>query len=882
MASISFQQQQRNVLFVADLPKETTYEDLVSFFKDYHFQYASLINNKPQSVWAKVCFENEEYAIKAKHELNGEILQPQNTLGRIKGKPVRICNYEVKGLSNNEKNPKQSLLVKNLDGRMSQKEFYQIFLQYGEVDSAKIEYDELGNSKGFGYIYYNNEESAEKAKNCLNRKDYYGKPLDIVNLIPFKSKSISNNALFIMNFPTSFTENDLKKLFAKYGEVKYASISKNENGTSKGFGLITFENPEVNSICMTDVKANQICFPGLPPLVVKFAVKKEEREKKMNKAIQSYDAFKIQFSLLYATGEVNNENDLNKEIRLFIKVVMLQEYNPQDVIVDFMSKSGVVTFHNRKEFDTFLQKYQDFSAIRMPAFDCFPVVKITEEDTEQMMQEQTPQQPRMNTPQMMYPPNLANQQHPVRQPQPQMQSNQSNQNNYYANPPNQMQPMQQGGFGMPPNQQGNPAMFPPFPGQQGQPRQNNNIHVSQPYQQQLPVMNMQNNPNFPAGTSHNQPPFNPMQNQRNFSPNGSHNQTFGAGPTPNQQPFLGSNSFNMQSHQQLPQNMQRPMPGQMNPMLSPPPMQNRMQDMNNNPSKMKLFPNMVLLNDVDTMNSMSKDNYNMPPHQHQNQPSSMGSFPRPDPMFMNQPQQMQPRLPRNNQNNFNNQNQKFRNNNNNNFRQNPQHNQLPPHMNNNQNYWNQFQQMQQPMRQNSMPNGMNESSMEPSNSSNLPPYLMQMKMMYEMNQNPSNSNLQSNNSLNVPPPQMQMRHQQRQFIHPMQQQHPQNEQRVLEEIDQRNLENLNPTELKSQFNTNQPVQHLFNPEMFNHDENEDIANEIADSIYDFASQRHPDEAAKITGMIREMGIQKMNLLLSQPDDLMQMIDQAYEMIMKNK
>ena len=333
----------------------------------------------------------------------------------------------------------------------------------------------------------------------------------------------------------------------------------------------------------------------------------------------------------------------------------------------------------------------------------------------------------------------------------------------------------------------------------------------------------------------------------------------------------------MQSHQQPPQNMQRPMPGQMNPMLSP--IRNRMQDMNNHPSKMKLFPNMVLLNDVDTMNSMSKDNYNMPPHQHQNQPSSMGSFPRPDPMFINQPQQMQPRLPRN-QNNFNNQNQKFRNNNNNNYRQNPQHNQLP-HMNNNPNYWNQFQQMQ-PMRQNSMPNGMNDSSMEPSNSSNLPPYLMQMKMMYEMNQNPSNSNLPSNNSLNVPPPQMQMRHQQRQFIHPMQQQHPQNEQRVFEEIDQRNLENLNPTELKSQFNTNQPVQHLFNPEMFNHDENEDIANEIADSIYDFASQRHPDEAAKITGMIREMGIQKMNLLLSQPDDLIQMIDQAYEMIMKNK
>ena len=191
--------------------------------------------------------------------------------------------------------------------------------------------------------------------------------------------------------------------------------------------------------------------------------------------------------------------------------------------------------------------------------------------------------------------------------------------------------------------------------------------------------------------------------------------------------------------------------------------------------------------------------------------------------------------------------------------------------------------------------GLNEHSMDhPSTSSNLPPYLMQMKMMYELNQ--SNSNMQStnnnnnNNPINNPlqmqirPPQQQQ--QQRQFIPPPQQhqhfmQHEQQQQRSYEEIDQRNLQNLNPAQLQSQFNTNQPSQHLFNPEMFNHDENGEIANEIADSIYEFAYQRHPDEAGKITGMIKEKGIQKMNLLLSQPDDLIKIIDQAYELIMQS-
>lgn len=50
--------------------------------------------------------------------------------------------------------------------------------------------------------------------------------------------------------------------------------------------------------------------------------------------------------------------------------------------------------------------------------------------------------------------------------------------------------------------------------------------------------------------------------------------------------------------------------------------------------------------------------------------------------------------------------------------------------------------------------------------------------------------------------------------------------------------------------------------MIDSKENEEISNEIADSIYEIAYKIHPNEAAKITGMIKEMGIEKMNMLLS--------------------
>lgn len=642
MSFNQFQNQTSNILFVADLPKETTYEDLSILFQPYHFQYASLNNSKASSVWAKVCLETESYAIRAKHELNGEILIPKLVMGTSKGKPIRICTFEGHGMKN-DKNFNQSLLVKNIDKNVSQKEFYRLFLQYGEIDSAKIEYDEYGNSKGFGYIYYSTVEGAEKAKENLNQNEYKGKILDIVNLIPFKSKSFNNTSLFVMNFPHDFNENDLKKLFEKYGEVKYVSINKDQNGNSKGYGIISFNNFESSSQCLADTKVNQISFPGLPPLVVKYAAKKEDREKKNNiGASMNIDYLKIQFNLCFATGVIETEIDLEKEIRLFIKVVLLQEYNPEDVLVDFGTMSGIVSFGNRRDYDLYLQKYEEFCQTRVPAFECIPVIPVHHEP-------QISINPMMNM-----------------KPSPMV-------------PPVQSNPIPQ---------------FPP----------------------QIPIQMMP--PQYPQQSQMNIPPMNipPQMNKGFIPPNMPMNTPMGGYP---------------------------------------------------NQAQNGLFPNMVLINNSD----------GIPPMRN----------------IKGRGQNFRTRHGGGNYNN-NNQNRNMNrfNNNNPNFNPVPAQNPYSPMWSN----------------QNMIPNQM----------------ILQQQ----------------------------------------------------DDIDQRNLQNLNPAQLQSQFNTNQPVQH-FNSDFFN-DDNEEIANEIADSIYEVANQRHPKEAAKITGMIKEMGIQKMNMLLSKKEDLYEMIDKAYEMI----
>ena len=361
-----------NVLYVADLPNETTNDDLQKMFQDYHFHFASLNNFKHNQVWAQVYLENKEWANKARHELNGYILKPMNGANSMKeGKPVRICKYEGKG-QNKQTNIKQSLLVKNIDNQMSQKEFYKIFLEYGDIVSGKIEYDENGESKGFGYIYYYTEESAENAKKNLNGKFYYSKALEIVNLIPGKKTKTNAITLFVLNIPSSITEKELLPIFEKFGPVSNISVNQ------RGFAYVSYMTFEGATNCLRQMKSEPISFPGMPNIVVKNASSKEEREANKN-FMKSSEAFNyginnlnIQFNCLYYNENIKTDIDLDREIRLFIKVVMLSDFSPKDVLVDFELMSGLVQFEKFKDYNLFLKKYQELCQNQIPFFQCIP------------------------------------------------------------------------------------------------------------------------------------------------------------------------------------------------------------------------------------------------------------------------------------------------------------------------------------------------------------------------------------------------------------------------------------------------------------------------------------------------------------------------------
>ena len=368
-----------NILFVSDLPKETKNQDLENIFNNYHFLQTSLNNSKSNKIYAQVILENDEWATKARHELNGYFLIPKSANNdKSKGKPIRICKYESRYTFNNKENNnndnKRNLLVTNLDIKMTQMEFYNIFLKYGDISSGKIEFDENGVSRGFGYIYYYDESSAEEAKANLNNKEFYGKNIKIVNLIHGKVKKINkNNTLFILNLPNNITEKEIKSIFEKYGEILNISL------TNRGFAFINYNTYEEASSCLSDIKSHPISFSGLPNLIIKYATSKEEREanKTLYKNIKKNDdLYKMFFKLISNEEEIKNIYDLDKKIRLFIKIIFITEYIPASVEVNGKIKCGIVTFNNMKDCQIFVNKFKEYCIFNRPMFNCIPYNNI--------------------------------------------------------------------------------------------------------------------------------------------------------------------------------------------------------------------------------------------------------------------------------------------------------------------------------------------------------------------------------------------------------------------------------------------------------------------------------------------------------------------------
>lgn len=109
--------------------------------------------------------------------------------------------------------------------------------------------DAHGQSKGYGFVQFDNEESALKAIDKLNgmlindKQVYVGPFLRKQERDTALNKTKFNN-VYVKNLSESTTDEDLKKTFGEYGPITSAVVMKDGDGKSKCFGFVNFENAD--------------------------------------------------------------------------------------------------------------------------------------------------------------------------------------------------------------------------------------------------------------------------------------------------------------------------------------------------------------------------------------------------------------------------------------------------------------------------------------------------------------------------------------------------------------------------------------------------------------------------------------------------------------
>jgi polyadenylate-binding protein len=205
----------------------------------------------------------------------------------IKGRPIRIMwsqrdpSLRKSGVGN--------VFIKNLDKNIDNKALYDTFSAFGNILSCKIAMDENG-SKGYGFVHFETEEVARNAIEKVNgmllngKKVFVGKWMsrkERLEALGDRAKNFTN--VYIKNLPEDTTDEQLREMFGEYGKIVSAKVMSSDDGRSKGFAFVSYEDHDAAHACVEDLNGKE--HQG-KTLYVGRAQKKAERQAELKEKFE--------------------------------------------------------------------------------------------------------------------------------------------------------------------------------------------------------------------------------------------------------------------------------------------------------------------------------------------------------------------------------------------------------------------------------------------------------------------------------------------------------------------------------------------------------------------------------------------------------------------
>jgi len=276
-------------LFIKNLDKDIVVRDLYDTFSTLGDILSCKIPTDDKAVskgYGFVHFASKEAAENAITRLNGALL---------KGKKIFVGHFIPRNQRTNQGGGDRAfnnLFIKNFGKDMDISRLKIMFEEFGEVTSVKVEIDETGASKGFGFVCYKDCESAQEAVKNKHGTDFNGQTIYVARAMKKSERQDHLRAvmerkkadkmtryatgvnLYVKNLDDSIDDEALRKEFSSHGNITSVKVMRDQTGRSKGFGFVCFTYPDEATKAVTEMNGKLV---GGKPLYVALAQRKEER-----------------------------------------------------------------------------------------------------------------------------------------------------------------------------------------------------------------------------------------------------------------------------------------------------------------------------------------------------------------------------------------------------------------------------------------------------------------------------------------------------------------------------------------------------------------------------------------------------------------------------